>query len=445
MYYCAAHEVAYSEARQWTGHWLHAHPDEPRPKADTVFVEQVPEGTKIADPPKPKEPRTPREPTPGAGPSTPPPAAPQRPVAEPVARVSAPALDGDDEGAHLDQLLIGIGVPLLNRQAIVTGYRSFGQISQNPYNLTNFINTHIPPKLRGLLPLVIQEMFPGTNQEPQDSPYFYPAQGQGYSRSSPQFWPGHRPGYPAAWPDERFAYDPRYSRPAPQGLEPEASPIVLALQKQVDILAKQSDGILGELQAERAERAKEQQEQREKDRDAALQAQISAVALKVDSTFKEMTDMVKGLGDQLQRGNADTATSHTQQLVEEVGALKDAIASQREERLQATVDALRGELVTVSQKLNAEPTGKTTEDLISAAIPVLGARLENLGSGIKDELKGIREQAGQGKLPNLTLPNPPQAPPKPASNNPVEAAQQIAGFRAVEDRIMAMTGRQPRS
>jgi hypothetical protein len=229
----------------------------------------------------------------------------------------------------------------------------------------------------------------------------------------------------------------------PHGLE--ENPLVVALQKQVDTLQKQGDGILGELQAERAARVKEQQEQREKDRDAVLQAQINAVALKVDSTFKEFSDMLKGLGEELQRGSANTATSQRDQLAEKVQALSETIASQREAQLLGTVDALRNELITVSQKLNTEPTGKTTEDLISAGLPVLGSRLQELGSGIKDELKGIREQVGKGQMPILSLPNAPPSSMQPASDNPMETAQQIAGARAVEDRILAMAGRQPRS
>ena len=38
MYYCAVHQVAYVEPKQWPGHWLHAHPGEPRPKAAEVWA-----------------------------------------------------------------------------------------------------------------------------------------------------------------------------------------------------------------------------------------------------------------------------------------------------------------------------------------------------------------------------------------------------------------------
>ena len=437
MYYCAAHQVAYPEARQFQGHFLHAHPGEERPPSDTVFVEQVPEGTEIAGPPKGR--RTPRKPAPadpaGTGSTTPPAATPPRPVDEPVARVRVPAFDDDDEGARLDRLLIGIGVPLLNRQAIVTGYRSFGQISENPYNLTNFINTHIPPKLRGLLPLVIQEMFPGTEQAPQDAPFFYPPQGQ--FRPPPQFYPGQRPVYQTRWADDSFAYDPRYTRPAPQGYAgpEEVNPEIAALKKQ-------NADILEELKANREERAQERAEQREKERDAAFQGQINALGGKLDGVFTEVSTMVKGLTDQIQRGHTEGEASHTQQLADKVTTLTEKIADQREVQLQSTVDALRGELGEVRQKLNAEPTGKTTEDLLSQAIPLALSEARNIGATVTTELQGIRQQAADGKLPNLSVPN---AGKTGDLADPMKTAQQIAGARAVEDKVLALAGRQPRS
>lgn len=438
-YYCAAHTIAYEKARQLQGHWLREHPGEPRPLSDTTFVEQVPEGTKIADPPKgrraPRE-AAPREPGPRANPAAPQPTVPLKTVGEPaVVRVGPPALDGDDEGAHLDQLLIGIGVPLLNRQAIVTGYRSFEQISQNPYNLTSFITTHLPTKLRSLLPLVIQEMFPGEQEDP--APHYF-GQAHRQFREGFQYWPGQRPPYQPDWARESYAYDPRYTRPMPLSETAEPNPQVVALEKKVDV-------ILGELQAERAARAKEQEEQRDKDRDAALLNQINAVATKLEGSLVGIAGVVKTLGDQFTRGQTDGERSHSQLLAEKVETLSQTITNEREATLKNTVEALRGELVTVSQKLSAEPTGKTTEDLISSALPILGARLESLGTGIKDELKGLREQAGKGQLPNLSLPNARASTDNPASTDPLKVAQQIAGARAVEDRIMATAGRQPRS
>jgi hypothetical protein len=354
--------------------------------------------------------------------------------------VATPVLDGDDEGGKLDQLLIGIGVPLSNRQAIVTGYRSFSQISQNPYNLTNFINTHIPAKLRGLLPLVIQEMFPGSEQESQDAPYFYPA--QGHFRSGPQFFPGPRSSYQPHWAGEPYATDPRYPWPAPPGTSED--PQVAALKKQIEDNKKQNDDILGELQAERAERAKERQEQKDNERDAALQSQINAVGGKVDGMFSEVSMLVKGLSEQIQRGASEGEVSRTQQLAEQVGELKDTIASQREERLLNTVDSLRSELGEVRQKLSAEPTGKTTEDLISQTVPLALSKLDNLGSTVKEELRGIRQQAADGKLPNLSIPNASAAKTGDPAD-PMKTAQQIAGARAIEDRVLALSGRHPRS
>jgi hypothetical protein len=231
-----------------------------------------------------------------------------------------------------------------------------------------------------------------------------------------------------------YVYPP-YPRAAPSAETAEANPQVVALQKQVE-------GILGELQAERAERAKERQEQQEKEREAAWRDDLNAVVSKVDGTFKEIGEMVKGLGAQIQAGKAEGERSHTQLLVEQVGALKDTIASDREAQLIGTVDALRGELGEVRQKLNVEPTGKTTEDLLSQGIPLALAKLDNLGETVKGELRGIRQQAADGKLPSLTPPTPPGAGQQSGQADPVKAAQQIAGARALEDDILAMTNSQ---
>ena len=425
MYYCAAHQIAWENPRQFHSHWSFTHPGEPRPTTKDVFVEQAPEGTKIADPPKPRS--APGGQTPGPG-STPPGG--QTPSLGSTPRVNAAALDGDDEGAHLDQLLIGIGVPPANREAIVTGFRSFSAVSQNPYNLTNFINTHVPPKLRSSVPLVIQEMFPGAEQEAPDVPYFY--QGHGQVRPSPVYWPGQRP--PPYQAPQEWGYFAN-GNPRPQGQSPEEDSRVVALQKQVE-------GILGELQTERAERAKEKQEQLEREREGAWQAQFKGLASEVDSSLKAVGDMVKDLATQIHQGRTEVETSDTQKLVEQVGNLTQTIASQRETQLQGTVDALRSELLQVSQKLNTEQTGKTTEDLAALGIPLAVAELRNMGNTVTTELKGIRTQVAEGKLLSLT----PPTPGKPgAPDDPVKTAQQIAGARAVEDRILEMAGGQPRS
>ena len=269
-------------------------------------------------------------------------------------------------------------------------------------------------------------------------PYFYSGHGQG--RLPPMYWPGQRPPpYQAPWEWDYSANgNPRPRQPAPQGQSPEEDPRVVALQKQVDV-------ILGELQAERAERAKEKEEQRQNERDAALRTEISTVAGKVDSSLQEISGTVRALSEQIQRGNAEGEISRTQQLAEQVGNLTQTIASQREAQLQSTVDALRGELLQVSQRINVEPTGKSTEDLIALGIPILGAKIDNLGNMVGGELQGIRKQAADGKLPVLTPPNPPTPGKAVDPADPVKTAQQISGARAVEDRILAMASGQPRN
>jgi uncharacterized protein YoxC len=230
-------------------------------------------------------------------------------------------------------------------------------------------------------------------------------------------------------PPYRYA---QYHGPPPSPETAEANPQVVALQKQVD-------GILGELQAERAERAKEKQEQKDKERDAALQAQINAVAGKVDSSFQEISGVVRALTDQIQRGNTEGETSRTQQLAEKVETLTETIASQREAHLQGTVEALRGELGEVRQKLNTEPTGRTSEDLLSQSIPLAVAELRNLGDAVKEEARSIRLQAADGKLPSLTPPTLPGAGRPGDSADPVKTAQAITGARAIEDEILTLT------
>lgn len=425
MFYCAEHLVAFETPRQWSGHCLHAHPDGPRPKAEDVATEQVPEGTKIVAAPAGR-PRATREPPPPRDhddrtPLPPPP--------------GTPAYEDEDE-THLDQLLDGIGVPQAQRQTIVKGWRIFPVLRMHPGNLENHILGIVGPKFRGQVRLVVDAMFPGNEEEVSAPQYMYGR--SSYDRRAPEYWMGRRPApYQRPWDTEPPPYT-SYYRPPPPADNAEANPQMVALQKQLD-------GIIAEQQAERAERAKEKQEQQQKDRDAAWQGQLNAVVTKVDDTFREFSDLVKGLGTQIQAGKTDVATSHTQQLVEKVEALQTTLASDREERLVTTVESLRSELAVVHQKLNAEPTGKTTEDLISSAIPLLGGKIDALGTAVKGELKEIREQAADGKLPTLTPPTPPGAGKPGDQVDPVKTAQNIAGARAIEDEILAMTGGQPRS
>ena len=428
MYYCAVHQVAYPSANQWVGHWLNAHRDETRPKAEEVFVEQVPEGTRVAPPPAPKpvsRRAPPPPPPPGSGdglPRTPPPPA-------------ASAYEDEDE-RHLDQLLDGIGVAVSQRQTIVKGWRIFPVLHQHPSNLENHILGIVGPKFRGQVPLVVHAMFPGAEQEASIPQYMY--EQPRYGRQAPMFLDGRRPSpYQRDWEYEGPPPDYRYYRSAPPVETAAASPEVVELRKQVD-------GILGEFQAERAERAKERLEQQEKERDVAWQAQLGAVSAKVDTAFKEISDVVKGLVAQIQLGRGDAEVSQTQLLAEKVETLNKTISDQREAQLRDTVEGLRGELGDVRQKLNAEPTGKTTEDLLSQGLPLAIAELRNVGGTVTSELKGIRQQAADGKLPSLTPPVIPGAKDQAGSADPVNTAQQIVGARALEDEILTMAAGQGR-
>ena len=422
MYFCAEHQIAFATPKQWSGHHLHEHPGESRPKAEDVFVEQVPEGTKIVSAPA-NRPTVIRERRPATDPNgtDPPPRAP-----------SAPSVYVDEDEIHLDQLLDGIGVPPPQRQTIVKGWRNFPVLHQHPANLENYIVGILGAKFRQSVPLVVHSMFPGTEQEDSGSQYLYGH--PPYGRPAPMYWDGRQPrGYRRDWEPEPPPYDYRYSRPRPDPESAEANPQVVALQKQVD-------GILGELQAERAERAREREEQKEKDRDAAWQAQLNTIGTKTENTFRELGDMVKGLSDQIQRGQGVAEASQGQQLSEQVATLTRTIADQREAQLQGSVDSLRSELGDVRQKLSAESTGKTTEDLAALGIPLAIAELRNVGAAAVGELKGIRTQAAEGKLPILAPPPAPNPGKVAVPEDPVKTAQQIAGARVLEDEILSAAG-----
>ena len=148
--------------------------------------------------------------------------------------------------------------------------------------------------------------------------------------------------------------------------------------------------------------------------------------------------MVKGLSEQIQRGQGVAEASQGQQLAERIEILTKTIADQREAQLQGSVDSLRNELGDVRQKLNTEPTGKTTEDLLSQGIPLAVAELRNVGATVTTELKGIRAQAGEGKFPMLAPPNPPIPGKAVDSASPLKTAQQIAGAVALEDDILKL-------
>lgn len=428
MYYCAVHKVAFETPKQWAGHCVAVHLGEPRVKAKDAFVEQVPEGTEIVRP----QPRRPdhRRQAPADDPSA--------DSTDPIeTRVPTDMMEftsqyQDEEEGRLDEALEGIGATPVERQTVVKGWRRFPVLHQHPHNLETYILGILGPKKRQSVGLVVHTMFPGAEQEVPDTPYVY----AGHNGPGQMYFPGQQPQYPQQWGQAPYVVYNQSGRPSTSNGE--ANPEVVALQKQVD-------GILGELQAERAERAREKQDRDAKDRDATWQAQLNAVTAKVDGTFKDLSTLLQGLHDQVQKGHSEVEASHTQQLAEKVTTLAETIASQREAALLTSVDAVHKELAAVQQKLSAEPIGKTTEDLISQGAPLLMERLDSLGTMIGGELKGIRAQAGAGQLPGLAPPNPVSPGRTPGAASPVETAQQIAGARQIEDDILRLAGVPARS
>ena len=150
---------------------------------------------------------------------------------------------------------------------------------------------------------------------------------------------------------------------------------------------------------------------------------------------KDLGDLVKALGEQIQQGDSDVETSRTQQLVEKVNTLTQTIADQRELALVTSFEGLQKELSDIRSRVNVEPTGKTTEDLLSQGIPLVIGELRSVGNTLTGELKGIRAQAAEGKLPMLA---PPAAPtPGKPGGLAVETAHQIADARVLEDEILS--------
>ena len=433
MYYCQTHGVAYENAQQWTGHWSQAHRDEElRVKAADAFVDHVPEGTTIFASRRgrshPSLPKPAGADVPGANGN------PIEPKVPPMTEFASQYQD-EQEGL-LDEALDGIGATPIERQTIVKGWRRFPVLRQHPHNLETYITGILGTKKQRSVGLVVHSMFPGAEQEVPANPYMY--DGPGRNGPGPMYWPGQRAPHPQQWGPEPYPYFV-YNQPGrPPTANGEADPQVVALQKQVDV-------ILGELQAERAERAREKQERDQKDRDAAWQAQLNALATKVDGTYKDLSDLVKGLGDQLQRGHSEVEGSRTQELSEKVTNLTEIIASQKDAALLTSVEGLHKELAAVQQKVNAEPTGKTTEDLLSQGIPLALEKMDGLGNTIRGELQGIRAQAAAGQLPGIALPSAPIPTKTPGAASPVETAQQIAGARQLEDEILSAVGGQARS
>lgn len=435
MFYCEVHSVAYAKPSQFQGHWLYAHKDEPRPASESFFVEQVPEGTRIGAPPR--RARSPSEPPAPPGTSTPGRAS-ETTVTVPRQTPQASGFTfQDEEETHLDQLLDSIGVPQPKRQTIVKGWRNFPMLRQHPGNLDNHITAILGPSFRGSVQLVVHAMFPGA--EPQDTPPQYMYGRPPYGRPSPTFWPPQSrwSNYSPPWEEASEGYyEPQYRQRMPAMPEDGAdSPRVVELQKQVS-------GILEELKEERAERAQEKQEQSEKARDAVWQDQLRGVVGKVDSTFKEFGDMVKQLGDQIQQGHNTVETSRVEAMAAKIDQLNTTLTDQQKAQLIGKFEELQLKLTEMNERVNREPTGKTTEDLIASGLPLLAAKLDNLGSGVKEELQGIRLQAADGKLPNLNVPNAPATSRQEETTPLVETAQQIAGARALEDEILGLVASQ---
>jgi len=428
---CMDHQAGYEEWRQFNGHWANRHKGEQRPDQESAFVpeDQVPEGVKIAarPPEKPHVSRA-REQTragggePSSSPS-PPAAAPPPPAA------SGPDEDQDD-ASRLDSLLVAIGAEQKAREAIITGYRHFSAVRDHPANLFSFISTHLPAKLKGLIPMLMGEMFPHVQPE-EEAPYIYPggapmASGPGLA----PYWPVHPPSHP-----------PRYGNPyrdyrALNGGEPEVKepdPELVAMKAEFQEVR---DALL----EERRERQEERRAQEERDRQAALDGRFSEMEGNQVDLSEKIEEVVQLIRTEQQEATASVKASETQQLAEEVKGLRDQLEGERQIRLEELLKEIRddkgrleGDVAQLRTQISEGATGRTPEDLVVQLGPLLKDAVDTAGDRLIGELRGIRENAADGKLPTLVGP---KQPGQDTRGSPIDTAQQIGQRVALEDRII---------
>lgn len=328
----------------------------------------------------------------------------------------------------LDLTLDGIGVGVNERKSICKGWQTFAIIRAHPTNLHNYLRSRLVPKFHSLIPMVVNEMFSnvqdGTTEE-------IPLYGMAEASSGPYFDIGRGGGYRSPYgPFYGLGYErPIYYPPGGARESTKPSPELIALQQRLEEAMTALNAVLEDREKEKAEQAAKVEK-------AALDQRFTSI----QADIKELTKLITSARVETATEVASKEGSAIQARLEGLAkALDDEKERNRQETiktLQTSIERLSGEITALRNK----PTeGKTVEDLASELGPLVLEKVDNIGSGVKEELKGIREDVSRGiekggialappKLPSLSTASPSTA---------VEKAEAIAKAVSLEESAIA--------
>ena len=428
-FYCREHQVAFAGIQQFGGHWLSFHKGEPRPPREDIEVDVPPAGTRLEEAKAPKAPRALRRPegmTPAETPAETPAGGRTR------AKTPVDETPPDDEAERLGRMLVGIGCPPAISQLIVRGARVFPILLAHPANLAAHLDGHLPANLKRMRDMLVYQFFQD-KMEPEgpapDAPMWVIP-----NRNGPQ-----HSGMQPAWtfpPNSRRSngWEPDWSN-SPQWRqareeEPPEDPRVTALTKSLE-------SALGALEEERAERRREEVARREQEREQAQEDRLQELQDSFDDRFDKMTELIQSLQANSQDVRATAELSEFGVLKGELTAIRTKLEDEKTARLQDTIDTLKTEVAKVQARVDQGPgtSSKSTEDLISQAIPSVMDRVEEVGRTAKEELGGIRHILESGRLPTLVAPGP-LAAAAPVDAPVVAAARNMAATKTLEDEIL---------
>ena len=380
-YFCDQHKKVFETKQQMTGHWNFNHPGEERPEDEALQTNEKIEGYEFqadrrderaaerakarlevkeeatvpeeVDPDEPREPREPRE------------SKATRRTATRTVQPEALPLDGD--ALKLQKMLRAFGVSETDVKTIINGFIEIPYFREDPNALHRWLDTHITTaKLKMYIPLAVNEVFAASAQ----TPFIVNNRGSMSADGAPQY------NF-----TKRQDAQPNYNYYGGNAADPEVTKRIETLQSQVGTLAKV-------IQEEREERERERREREVKEREAATNARM---------------DKIEALIIAGNKPTEHTKDDRVDALLEELKQLRLEQQDQRFEVLAKGQEKLES-LITNAKN---DTVGKTAEDLVAGAIPVVMDKVDKMGERISSELKGVREQMGptvKERLAEVTTP-----------------------------------------
>lgn len=416
----------------------------PRNQAMAKLAERPP-APPLAEPPKTAAPEAVSEETP---PTNSPHEEPEAPTDERKEDEAPPAGRGDgewplpqdawrtvDPAERLRALVQAVGAPPANVESIVNSFRQFPELRTNPYALDHCLRAQFPARIHTQVDMVVRAMVPHLerSETPSGQPQQYPPQ------YAPQYPAATASPYAPYYPPQYGQYPPGQYPPTggyypypPQGWQPGASnpalppsphdsPAVKALQDQVTALTKT---------LEKAEEAR-----REEKHEAELKTREDQYRQHVQGLGSQVEDLKKLILEKEKAEAGEQATLRESVLGAEVRRLGERLEHMQAASTNAAIERLEQRLAQAQSDFQNARTGRTTEDLVADALPLVKGTIENAGEGLSRELAGLRSVLVPG---SITV-NPPQIPPIPAQapgTTRAEEARRVAEMKAAEDAMV---------